>query len=91
MSQPLQAPLPAWLDPEATGKEQNLSVRRFPPLIDDATLRAEAETLLREVIASARFAMDWRNLHIAHRDLGLPLGQQATPLRKRHGWRLTAH
>jgi len=66
--------------PETTGKKQNLSVRRLPPLIADAAVRVDAERMLVDVVDSSAFAMDWRNRHIAHRDLDLSLGRQAQPL-----------
>jgi hypothetical protein len=66
--------------PEATGGKQNLSVRRIPPLINDRDLREKVEQLLGTALNACEFAIDWRNRHIAHRDLELSLGRAARPL-----------
>ena len=66
--------------PEATGKKQNLSVRRLLPLIADAGVRTDGQRLLVEVTSNSAFAMDWRNRHIAHRDLDLSLGRHVSAL-----------
>ena len=70
--------------PASTGhgkrEKQNLSVRRIPDLLVDVTLQAEVSQLIGDVVRDAEFAMDWRNRHIAHRDLDLSLGHPASPL-----------
>lgn len=66
--------------PEHTGKKRNLSVRRLPALIGDLALRERAERLVQVVSTECEFAMDWRNRHIAHRDLDVVLGQHPMPL-----------
>lgn len=70
--------------PAATGRgkgeKQNLSICRIPVLLTDATLRADVSKLIADVVRDSGFAMDWRNRHIAHRDLDLSLGRPASAL-----------
>ena len=66
--------------PAATGGKQNLSVHRLPDLIADPTLGQEVQSLLDGLSSVAAFATDWRNRHIAHRDLDVALGRSAKPL-----------
>jgi hypothetical protein len=57
----------------------NLTLHNLLALIPDATLKAKIEGLCGEATNKTKFARDWRNRHIAHRDLDLALGI-ATPL-----------
>lgn len=66
--------------PEKTGNKHNLSVHRVSGLIADKPLRQEVEQLLAEIRQASAFAIEWRNRHIAHRDLALSLGHTAKPL-----------
>jgi hypothetical protein len=68
--------------PQSPGKgsRQNLTVASLPARIPDAKLRAEVEDLCSSARAKASFAIDWRNRHIAHRDLMVTLGTPANPL-----------
>ncbi len=65
--------------PRSVGKE-NLTVRALPGLVDDADLRGELEEMLEDLQLQTAFARDWRNRHIAHRDLAASLGGKVTPL-----------
>jgi hypothetical protein len=67
-------------DPPATGKRQNLTVRRVPNLIQRDDLRVQVQALVGRAVASTEFARDWRNRRIAHLDLVLILDQPAQPL-----------
>ncbi|MBJ7407642.1 MAG: hypothetical protein JHD07_31865 [Bradyrhizobium sp.] len=58
----------------------NLTLHNLPALIPDATLKSKIEALCLEATDKTRFARDWRNRHIAHRDLDLALGTTAKPL-----------
>jgi hypothetical protein len=60
------------------GKE-NVSILALPPLVDSA-IRPSLEALISAAEAGGKFARDWRNRRIAHRDLELALGGGATPL-----------
>lgn len=59
----------------------NLSIRRFPAAIDDDDTKLTVETRIDEAIAASEFCRDWRNRHIAHRDLRLALDRAAKPLK----------
>ena len=63
------------------GKDrQNLTLHNLPDLIPDPKLRDEVNQLCQEATANSKFARDWRNRRIAHRDLELALGGKAKPL-----------
>lgn len=66
--------------PKSVGKP-NLSIRRLPATIQHAATKTTVETLIDEALVASEFCRDWRNRHIAHRDLGLALGQGADPLK----------
>lgn len=57
---------------ESVGRP-NLTVRRFSPLLADLELRDKVNKLIESAATSAAFAIDWRNRHLAHRDLDLVL------------------
>ena len=67
-------------DPPSSGGKPNLTLRRLPPLVEDASARLEVQQLVDEAVAACAFAKQWRNRHIAHRDLDLHLGTGADPL-----------
>jgi len=58
---------------------ETLSVRRLPALVEP-TIRLEIKKLVSAAVKKSEFARDWRDRHIAHRDLRLALKQGATPL-----------
>jgi len=60
------------------GKE-NVSILALPPLVDSA-IRPRLDALIGAAETECKFARDWRNRRIAHRDLELALGGCATPL-----------
>lgn len=62
-------------------KKANLSIRRFPLAIDDAPTKLAVEVLIAEALTASEFCRDWRNRHIAHRDLRLVLDRAAQPLK----------
>ena len=62
-------------DPEKSAGKKNLTLHRLPiPGVPNAKARID------ECSENAKFARDWRNRHIAHRDLGIALGEKAEPL-----------
>lgn len=65
--------------PSSVGKP-NLSVTRLPDKISNTKLASEVNRLVEDAKASADFAKDWRNRHLAHRDLTLALKHPAMPL-----------
>lgn len=74
--------------PKSVGNE-NLSLTQLPRLVK-AEIRPHVDSLLKQAADRGRFARDWRNRRIAHRDLGLALEQSSTPLhpasRRREHW-----
>ncbi len=63
-------------DPPETGgrkDRQNLTVLALPALIQDPQLRQDVTALATEAQVRTAFAVDWRNRHIAHRDLRLAI------------------
>ncbi len=58
----------------------NLSIRALPPLINDPSLRDRLTQHVGYAVDAAEFARDWRNRHIAHRDLQRALDRHAEPL-----------
>jgi hypothetical protein len=59
--------------PKSVGKA-NLSFQAIPPLCD-TKIRDEVNALVDKAKNAGGFAVDWRNRHIAHRDLDLSLGK----------------
>jgi hypothetical protein len=60
--------------------KSNLTLQNLPSLIGDAKLKTKVETLCKAASDGVEFARDWRNRHIAHRDLKLAMGENAKPL-----------
>jgi hypothetical protein len=65
--------------PQSVGKP-NLTIRRLPLLCESKIFRDQIQTLVGEATNAGEFANDWRNRHIAHRDLDLALGRPAKML-----------
>jgi hypothetical protein len=57
--------------PKSLGKA-NLTIRRFPDRVTPE-LKVQVNQLIEAARKSAEFTDDWRNRHLAHRDLGLAL------------------
>jgi hypothetical protein len=62
------------------GKKDNLTVRALESLTPDVPLKSELSKLVAEALSASEFCRDWRNRHIAHRDIGLALQRGAEPL-----------
>ena len=65
--------------PQSVGKP-NLSVRRLSAAIPDPALKANIESLVSTCVSSAEFSRDWRNRHLAHKDLKRATSDVADPL-----------
>jgi len=62
-------------------KHENLAIERLIPLVREGVLRNQVGRRVAAAKAAGAFAIEWRNRHIAHRDLARALGgQRATPL-----------
>lgn len=66
--------------PKSVGRP-NLSIRRLPELISDELTKVKVEELIENALEAAEFCRDWRNRHLAHRDLELALKRGADPLK----------
>jgi hypothetical protein len=66
--------------PKSLGKD-NLTIRLLLNHIDDAGLKKRVTELIDVAINKADFCRDWRNRHIAHKDLRLAMQTGAEPLK----------
>lgn len=69
-------------DPVCTSDKSNLTVRRLPEFCKDreAELHKEVSGQVDRAVEAAKFARDWRNRRISHRDLALAIESDAKPL-----------
>jgi len=67
-------------DPRKSAGKANLTIRRLPDLVDDSNTAQALRGLISIAIQSSEFCRDWRNRHIAHRDLKLVLEKDIVPL-----------
>jgi hypothetical protein len=68
-------------DPPQSAGKANLTIRRIPNLLDDTHIAQALRKLIEIAIQSSEFCRDWRNRHIAHRDLNLVLEKDVVPLK----------
>jgi hypothetical protein len=61
-------------------KKDKLTIQRLPSLIVDKTLSGEVSRLVEDALSKSASCRDWRNRHIAHKDLQLALDEGARPL-----------
>lgn len=61
-------------------RKDNLTICRLPGLIADSGLRDEVQAAVDVACVATKFARDWRNRRIAHRDLALAISSGAEPL-----------
>jgi hypothetical protein len=66
--------------PKSAGKE-NLTIMNLPDLITDEKIKKHLSELIGVAVEKADFCRDWRNRHIAHKDLGLAMKTGAEPLK----------
>lgn len=66
--------------PKSAGKE-NLTIKKLPSLITDEKIKKNLSELIEVAVEKADFCRDWRNRHIAHKDLGLAMKTGAEPLK----------
>jgi AbiU2 len=67
--------------PKSVGKD-NLTIRGLAPLVNDLVAREKITVLVEAAETATEFCRDWRNRHLAHRDLLLALNRGAAPLRE---------
>jgi hypothetical protein len=69
-------------DPSRTGKDKdNLSIRNLPVLVDHPETKQKLAVAVEVAVHLSDFCRDWRNRHIAHRDLALATGNSALALK----------
>jgi len=66
--------------PKSAGYE-NLTIQRLPGLISEQGLARKVAELVDDAVLLSAFCRDWRNRHLAHRDLQLSLGEKVQPLK----------
>lgn len=67
-------------DRKETSRKANLSIRQFENLAIDPLISGKIEDLIAVCMDKSKFARDWRNRHIAHRDLARAISEHAEPL-----------
>ena len=67
-------------DPAKSLGKENLSIIGLADLISDAETSESVRTFVKIAKDRTKFCRDWRNRHIAHRDLSLALREDASPL-----------
>jgi AbiU2 len=67
--------------PKSAGKE-NLTIQSLAPLVSDPVTRTKVTELVDAANVATEFCRDWRNRHLAHRDLRLALNRGAQSLKE---------
>jgi hypothetical protein len=67
-------------DPPKQGRFKNLTLLRLPAVVRDSSLASKVQTLADVAKERSAFAREWRNKHIAHRDLALSMDAKAERL-----------
>jgi len=67
-------------DPSKSAGRDNLTIKNLPALIGDPPTRSKVEKLIEIALTATEFCRDWRNRHIAHRDLSLALNEPTKQL-----------
>jgi len=67
-------------DPIEIGGKSNLTIAKLPELCDEPALGSEVSELVETALKATKFARDWRNRRISHRDLMLAVDSAAKPL-----------
>jgi hypothetical protein len=67
-------------DPPKSAGRENLTIQNLSALIDDPQTKAKVAGLIEIASDATQFCRDWRNRHIAHRDLNLALKEPTKEL-----------
>lgn len=65
--------------PKSVGKD-NLTIQAIPNLVNDPNNAQAISNLIQIAVQASDFCRDWRNRHIAHRDLKLAIEEGIVPL-----------
>ncbi|MES2024125.1 MAG: hypothetical protein V4448_01080 [Pseudomonadota bacterium] len=68
-------------DPPKSAGKHNLTIQYLAQIVTHADTKVTVEILTKETLLATEFCRDWRNRHIAHRDLHLALKREAEPLK----------
>lgn len=68
-------------DPPKSMGKPNLSIRALEDAVTDPTLKAKVSAAIIQALLASEFCRDWRNRHLAHRNLDLALKRGAEPLK----------
>lgn len=68
-------------DPPKSMGKRNLTIERLGTMVTDDKAKANITKLIKVAGEKADFCRDWRNRHIAHRDLQLAMDEGAEPLK----------
>lgn len=68
-------------DPPKSMGKSNLSVRAFEEALTDDVLKVRVGSSVKEALDASDFCRDWRNRHLAHRDMHLALRTGGEPLK----------
>jgi len=67
-------------DPIKSRGKSNLTIAKLPELCEEPALGSKISELVEIAFKATKFARDWRNRHIGHRDLMLAVDSAAKPL-----------
>jgi hypothetical protein len=67
-------------DPPKSQGKGNLTIKIIPELLTEGSFRETLGLLILKAEQDADFARDWRNRHLAHRDVKIALGEEIKPL-----------
>jgi hypothetical protein len=68
-------------DPPKSAGKATLTIRRLPDLVGDRSTAQALREHINIAAQSSEFCRDWRNRHLAHRDLNLALEKEIVPLK----------
>jgi hypothetical protein len=68
-------------DPAKSMGKPNLSIRALEDAVTDSDLKAKVSAAVADALLASDFCRDWRNRHLAHRDLNLALKKGVEPLK----------
>jgi hypothetical protein len=68
-------------DPPKSSGKKNRTIQCLPSLVDES-IRVTVSEQISNAIEKASFCRDWRNRHIAHRDLNLAMDEHAESLKQ---------
>jgi len=68
-------------DPPKSNGKFNLTIRAIEGFVSDDALKEKVSSSIEKAMVASDFCRDWRNRHLAHRDLHLALNTGCEPLK----------